>query len=124
MSEENYQQPQQPTYQQSQMPQEASKWNWGAFLFNIWWGIGNRAYLSLLCLIPIFGFIWIFVCGAMGNKWAWQSGNYHDVDLFHAVQEPWNRAGKVYFIISIIILVLYLIIGMVAGFSFLAFWNK
>lgn len=36
-------------------------------MMNIMWGIGNKSYLTLLCLIPLFNIIWIFVCGAKGN---------------------------------------------------------
>ncbi|MGX7328066.1 ribonuclease G [Enterococcus bulliens] len=90
------------------VPQEIKGWNWGAFMFNILWGIGNKTYLPLLCLIPIFNLVWIFVCGFKGNTWAWQKGDYQDVETFLAVQKTWNRAGIVYFIISIALLFLYI----------------
>ena len=51
-------------YSSSEVPSEIKKWNWGAFMMNIMWGIGNKSYLTLLCLIPLFNIIWIFVCGA------------------------------------------------------------
>ena len=70
-------------------------------------GIGNKTYLPLLCLIPVFNFVWIFVCGFKGNEWAWQKGDYKDVETFKAVQATWNRAGIVQFIIAIAIMVLY-----------------
>ena len=84
------------------VPSEIKKWNWGAFTFSIFWGIGNYNYLPLLCLIPFFNFIWIFVCGAKGNEWAWKSGKFNNVEDFLAVQETWSRAGFVSFIISLI----------------------
>lgn len=90
------------------VPQEIKGWNWGALMFNILWGIGNKTYLPLLCLIPIFNLVWIFVCGFKGNTWAWQKGDYQDVETFLAVQKTWNRAGIVYFIISIALLFLYI----------------
>jgi hypothetical protein len=83
------------------VPPEIRKWNWGAFSFNVWWGIGNKAYLTLLCLIPCFNLIWYFVCGAKGNEWAWKSGEFKDVEQFMAAQRTWNRAGLVCFIINI-----------------------
>lgn len=89
------------------VPKEIKGWNWGAFIYNIFWGIGNKAYLPLLCLIPIFNIFWIFVVGFKGNTWAWQKGNYKDIETFKAVQATWNRAGLVQFIVSIVILVLY-----------------
>lgn len=89
------------------VPKEIKGWNWGAFIYNIFWGIGNKTYLPLLCLIPIFNIFWIFVVGFKGNTWAWQKGNYKDIETFKTVQATWNRAGLVQFIVSIVILVLY-----------------
>src|SRR6202040_3092399 len=40
------------------IPAEIKRWNWGAFLLNWIWGIGNQTYIALLALIPGFGFIW------------------------------------------------------------------
>ncbi len=94
-------------YQTGEMPQELKKWNWGAFSLNIWWGIGHRSYLTFLCLLPILNLIWPFVCGAKGNEWAWQNGNYIDIHHFNAVMEPWNRAGKIMFIFSVCFFCLY-----------------
>lgn len=90
------------------VPPEIKGWNWGAFMYNIFWGIGNKTYLPLLCLIPIFNIIWIFVCGFKGNEWAWQKGNYEDIATFKAVQKTWNLAGLVQFIIAIIVFALYI----------------
>ncbi|WP_047999514.1 hypothetical protein [Lactiplantibacillus herbarum] len=91
----------------NQVPAEVKGWNWGAFMYNFIWGIGNRTYLPLLTLIPIFNIVWIFVVGFKGNQWAWQKGDYKDVATFKAVQATWNRAGLVQFIIAIVIAALY-----------------
>lgn len=96
------------------VPHEIKKWNWGAFMFNILWGIGNNCYITLLCLIPFFNIIWIFVCGAKGNQWAWEKGNYKDVETFMAVQKTWNKAGLVWFILAIVMIVFYIVIGVSA----------
>jgi hypothetical protein len=86
------------------VPFEVRRWNWGAFLFNAFWGIGNKTYLPLICFIPFIGFIWAFVCGAKGNEWAFKSNNYTEADLprFLATQETWNRAGIARFVFAII----------------------
>nr|WP_057788263.1 hypothetical protein [Weissella minor] len=76
-------------------------------MYHIFWGIGNNSYLPLLCFIPIFNIIWIFVCGAKGNEWAWKKGDYKDVETFIAVQKTWNRAGIAQFIFLVISLILY-----------------
>lgn len=91
------------------VPREIKRWNWGAFMLNIIWGFGNKSYLPLLTLIPIFGVIWIFVCGVKGNEWAWKKGAYDSVDGFMKVQETWNRAGIVYFIITLIFAVIWIL---------------
>jgi len=90
-----------------ELPNELKKWNWGAFSLNIMWGIGNKTYLPLLCLVPVFNLVWIFICGIKGNEWAWKDGDYTDVETFKKVQSTWNRAGLVMFIIWIAIIILY-----------------
>lgn len=92
------------------VPTEVKGWNWGAFIFNIFWGIGNKTYLPLLCLIPGFNLIWMFVCGFKGNEWAWKDGDHNNIETFKAVQATWNRAGLVYFIITITFIVLYVLV--------------
>lgn len=97
------------------VPEEIKRWNWGAFMFNISWGFGNKSYLPLLTLIPFFYFIWIFVCGAKGNEWAWKKGNYKTVEEFMKVQETWNRAGLISFIILLVLIVLYILFVVYIG---------
>lgn len=98
-------------YSSSEVPSEVKKWNWGAFMMNIVWGIGNKSYLTLLCLIPLFNFIWIFVCGAKGNEWAWKNGNYSNPREFFLVQDTWNRAGLISFILAVCFFVFYIILA-------------
>ncbi|UQB62641.1 ribonuclease G (plasmid) [Lactiplantibacillus plantarum] len=93
-----------------EVPQAVKGWNWGAFMYSIFWGIGNKTYLPLLTLIPIFNIVWVFVVGFKGNEWAWQKGDYQDVETFKAVQATWNRAGLVQFIVAIVIFVLYMFV--------------
>lgn len=104
------------------VPAEVKRWNWGAFWFNIYWGFGNRTYLPLLCLIPVFNIVWVFVCGFKGNAWAWQNGNYRKADLEHflQLQHTWSRAGIFAFIFQVVLgIVLYAIyaVVLVAVFS-------
>ncbi|MCM0598428.1 ribonuclease G [Periweissella fabalis] len=88
-------------------------------MFNFYWGLGNKSYLPLLCLITVFNIIWAFVCGIKGNEWAWTNGAYQDVETFQAVQKTWNRAGLFAFImaaIGIILVILFYIFIFAAVF--------
>ena len=100
-----------------EVPAEVRKWNWGAFMFSIMWGIGNHAYLCLLMLIPCLNIVWVFVCGAMGNSWAWKSGEFKDVEQFMAVQRTWNRAGLVWFVIALVSIIVSIVISVALGIS-------
>lgn len=84
-------------------------WSWGAFMYNIAWGVGNKAYLTFLVLIPVFNIIWIFVCGACGKRWAWNSGMFATAEEFNVAQRTWDRAGLFAFIAAIVILAIYLL---------------
>jgi hypothetical protein len=97
------------------IPPEIQKWNWGAFLLNWIWGIGNNTFIALLTLIPFFGtFIMPFVLGAKGNKWAWQNGRWDSVEHFRRVQRLWAIWGAVIWVGVI------LFYGAIIGFAFYA----
>jgi hypothetical protein len=121
-----------------EVPREIKKWNWGAFALGIFWGIGNHAYLTLLpiafsvvnlilqslisdgsgaisVLFSLATLVWLFVCGARGNQWAWKSGEFKDVETFLAVQRTWNRAGIVAFVFAIIVVVISIILFAIMG---------
>ncbi len=95
------------------------KWNWGAFMMPIQFGIGTKAYMTLLMLVPLLSLIWPFICGAQGEEWAYNSGDFANVDEFNGAMRSWNRSGKVMFIILMSILALYFLIfvGAVALFA-------
>lgn len=105
------------------LEQPKLNWSWGAFMFNIVWGIGNRAYLTLLCLVPFLNIIWAFVCGFKGKEWAWNSGHFKNAAEFNATQETWDRSGFVAFIIALVFVLFYVVIfgaiiaGMIASIS-------
>ncbi|MDR1778481.1 MAG: ribonuclease G [Clostridiales Family XIII bacterium] len=112
----------QPYYGEDFVPEEVQRWNWGAFMYSFIWGMGNRAYMSLLVFVPLLGAAWPFVCGAIGNQWAWKSGHFKDLGTFLAVQETWNRAGFVGFIVMLITMflsiMLFIIIFSVIGWRY------
>lgn len=67
----------------------ADKWNWGAFLFPIIWGIANRVYQALWCFIPVVGFLYRFHLGSKGNAFAWKNKYWESVDEFILTQRKW-----------------------------------
>lgn len=109
------------------VPPEINKWNWGAFFLTIYWGIGNSAYLSLLTLVPAFGFIWRFVCGAKGNEWAWKSGKFKSVDEFLTVQRTWAKGGIAFFIvtvISILLITINVVTALSTALSYMPYYSN
>jgi hypothetical protein len=75
------------------VPGEIDKWNWGAFLLNWIWGIGNNTYIAFLMFVPLVNFIMPFVLGAKGSSWAWRNKRWDSVEEFKAVQRKWARWG-------------------------------
>ena len=90
------------------IPEEIRGWNWGAFLMNWIWGIGNKVWIALLCFIPFVNWVMPFVLGAKGNKWAWQSKTWNSIEHFKKTQRTWMRWG-------IALLCLALVIGALAA---------
>jgi hypothetical protein len=80
------------------IPAEIDRWNWGAFLLNWIWGVGNNTYIALLTLIPFFGLIMLFVLGAKGSAWAWRNGRWDSVEHFKRAQRKWAIWGLVIWI--------------------------
>jgi len=78
------------------IPPEIDRWNWGAFLLNWIWGVGNNTFIALLTLVPFFGILIMpFVLGAKGSKWAWRNGRWDSVAHFKRVQRLWAIWGAV-----------------------------
>jgi len=71
----------------------AFKWNWGAFLMSWIWGLGNRTYIALLCLIPVVNLVMMFVLGVNGSKWAWKNGKWENLEKFNHIQGQWTAFG-------------------------------
>lgn len=87
------------------IPPEIDRWNWGAFLLNWIWGIGNNTFIALLTLVPLFGLVMPFVLGAKGNRWAWRNGRWDSVEHFKRVQRQWAIWGAVVWIAGIVLFV-------------------
>jgi len=98
----------------STVPEEIKGWNWGAFLLNWIWGIGNSTFISLLMFVPVINIIMIFILGMKGNEWAWRNRIWRDVEHFKSTQKKWRNAGVILFLV-IIPLTGALLINMLKG---------
>lgn len=90
---------------ESVLPPELNGWNWGAFLLNWIWGIGNSTFIALLMFVPLVNFVMLFVLGAKGNQWAWQNRTWRDVDHFKQTQKKWAISGLILVFIGLPILI-------------------
>jgi cation transporter-like permease len=84
-----------PPLDRTVVPAEIDRWNWGAFLLNWIWGIGNNTFIALLTFIPFFGLVMPFVLGAKGSARAWRNGRWDSVEHFKRVQRRWAIWGVV-----------------------------
>ena len=76
------------------IPAELDRWNWGAFLLNWIWGVGNNTFIALLTLVPFFGILIMpFVLGAKGSKWAWRNGRWGQRRAFQACPTLMGHLG-------------------------------
>ena len=74
----------------NQVPLEIQeKWNWGAFLMPVIWGLANHVYQALWCFVPIIGFFYSFYLGAHGNELAWKHHYWESVEEFRRIQRRW-----------------------------------
>jgi Cytochrome oxidase complex assembly protein 1 len=71
------------------VPPEVDRWNWGAFLLNWVWGIGNRTFIALLMFVPFVNFVMPFVLGFKGSSWAWRNKRWQSIEDFKRVQRKW-----------------------------------
>ncbi|MDR3462079.1 MAG: cytochrome c oxidase assembly factor Coa1 family protein [Beijerinckiaceae bacterium] len=86
------------------VPPEIDRWNWGAFLLNWIWGVGNNTFIALLTFIPFFGILIMpFVLGAKGSAWAWRNGRWDSIEHFKRVQRLWAIWGAVIWVVVIVV---------------------
>lgn len=94
------------------VPPEIDRWNWGAFLLNWIWGIGNNTFIALLMFVPFVNFVMAFVLGAKGSTWAWQNKRWDNLEQFKTAQRKWARWGVILFALGAASLVpLFFVIG-------------
>ena len=89
----------------TEIPPEIKGWNWGAFLLNWIWGIGNNTYIAFLMFVPFINIVMPFVLGAKGNAWAWQNKKWDSIEHFKSVQRKWCRWSLVVVVVVICIFI-------------------
>ena len=87
----------------AEIPPELNRWNWGAFLLNWIWGVGNNTFIALLCFIPGVVIIMVFVLGAKGSRWAWRNGRWDSIEHFKRVQRLWAIWAVVIYVGAIVL---------------------
>ena len=85
-----------PRIEPQDIPPELDRWNWGAFLLNWIWGVGNNTYIALLTFVPFVGIVMPFVLGAKGSRWAWRNGRWDNVEHFERTPAPVGDLGRGY----------------------------
>src|SRR5690242_9695543 len=91
-----------PPLDRTLVPAEIDRWNWGAFLLNWIWGVGNNTFIALLTLVPVIGWVMPFVLGAKGSAWAWRNGRWDSIAHFKRVQRLWAIWGAVLWLVGIL----------------------
>jgi hypothetical protein len=87
------------------IPAEIDRWNWGAFLLNWIWGIGNNTYIALLMFVPFVNMVMLFVLGFKGSAWAWRNKRWESTEQFKHTQRKWAQWGLVLYAAFIALLV-------------------
>jgi len=86
------------------IPPELDRWNWGAFLLNWIWGIGNNTFIALLMFVPVVNLVMPFVLGAKGSAWAWRNKRWDSADQFRHVQRLWTIWGIVVWVVLLAVI--------------------
>ncbi|MEO8102585.1 MAG: cytochrome c oxidase assembly factor Coa1 family protein [Betaproteobacteria bacterium] len=81
------------------VPAEIDKWNWGAFLLNWIWGIGNNTFIALLMFVPLVNLVMMFVLGAKGSAWAWRNKKWQSLEEFRHIQRQWAKWAIILYIV-------------------------
>ena len=94
------------------VPPEIDRWNWGAFLLNWIWGIGNNTFIALLIFVPFVGFVMLFILGAKGSTWAWRNKRWDSIEQFQSVQRKWTKWAIIFYgLMAAAMVPLFFIIG-------------
>ena len=107
------------------------EFNWGAFLFTYFWGLGNgsfkKTYPILICeiflYIPVINFIAFIVyiylrvlAGSHGNQWAYEGRAWYDEKEFRETQKHYWQT----FLVATCALSLTAFVIFIIGFTFMS----
>jgi hypothetical protein len=97
-----------------QVPEEVKGLNWGAFLLNWIWAIGNQVWIGLLALVPCVNIVVMIYLLVKGNELAWTGPRqWESVEQFKAVQAAWTKWGVILLIVAVVIWVVSIILSIV-----------
>jgi len=85
------------------IPAEIQGLNWGGFLLNWIWGIGNSVWIALLAFIPFVNIIVPFYLLFKGNELAWRAKQWDSVEAFKATQRKWAIAGLIILVVAVLL---------------------
>jgi hypothetical protein len=94
----------------SRVPPEIQRWNWGAFLLNWIWGVGNQTFVALLMFVPLVNLVMLFVLGAKGSEWAWRNKRWDSVAQFREVQRSWAKWGAIVWAAGLVVMALMMFV--------------
>jgi len=86
-------------------------WSWGAAGLGWIWALGNHSYMPLIGLLPGANTFWWIVCGIYGHEWAFKNFPEGAVEEFNAIQRSWDRAGKIAFLVYLLLAMLTLFVA-------------
>jgi len=66
-----------------------NRWNWGAFLFPVIWGLCHHVYQALWCFVPIVGLFYPFYLAKSANALAWKARYYESAEAFLRTERRW-----------------------------------
>lgn len=90
-------------------PKCLHQFNWGAFYLTFLWGIFNRIWWTLLCLIPFVNIIISIWMGIKGNQYAWKKQKESKTsEQFDKSQRDWNVIGWWIFVWGMIFVLIIL----------------
>lgn len=93
-------------------PPEIKRWNWGAFFWTWIWSLFNGVWVGLLALLPVLNVVMVFVLGAKGSEWAWNTGRWRSVSHFRRVQRKWSIAGLVMLLLTLAVFIMAVVFNM------------